>query len=285
MIRLALYLLLFMIPSLILGYLILMVSPHISRSALVFISTALILGTYFWYKRKKQNELLLAQNSHLTEEQPARLPDWLSKKRIPVFLGIASLLSGAIIFQANKTKLYIDNASEKDISVNIQNEGTHVVRAGTYKMLSIVKGDINLEYAGKKRKFSIPGGGKWVWNVDSLNSYIRSSVSYAANIDLYKDGKTPPEEKIPDFKIINDEFFEAQVDYVFDVPEKISIKKRRFSSDGPVTKTVLYRFNENDHTEEAITDTEISPDEAMDTVVVKSKPKSGEAAVRKKNRP
>ncbi len=285
MIRLALYFILFMIPALILGYLILMVSPHISRSALVFISTALILGAYFWYKRKKQNELLLAQNSHLPDEQPAQLPGWLSKKRIPVFLGIASLLAAVIIFQANKTKLYIDNATEKDISVNIEQEGTHLVRAGEYKMLSIVKGDINIEYSGKKRKFSIPSSGKWVWNIDSLNSYMRTSVSYAANIDLYKDGKNAPEEKMPDFKVINDEFFEAKVDYVFDVPEKISIKKRRFSSDGPVTKTVLYRFNENDVKEEAITNTEVSPDEPMDTVVVKPKSKSGEAAIRKKKRP
>ncbi|MFZ1528987.1 MAG: hypothetical protein WAT19_09570 [Ferruginibacter sp.] len=257
--------------------------PHISRSSLVLLTTGLIMGAYFWYKRKKQNELLLAQNSQLSGEPPAQLPDWLSKKRVPVFLGIASLVSASIIFQANKTKLYIDNASDKDISISFQNEGTHIVRAGTYKMISVVKGDINAEYGNKKRKFIIPNSSKWVWNVDTLNSYIRTSVSYASNTDLYKNGKNPTEEKMPEYKIIHDEFFEAKVDYVFDVPEKISIKKRRFSSDGPVSKTVLYRFNENDIKEEAVTDTEPATDEPMDTVVVKSKTKSREAAVRKKN--
>lgn len=261
MIRIAIYIVVFMIPAVLLGYIILQISPHISMSSLAVLTTGLILAAYFWYKKKRQNEILAAYGEDATAES---VPAWLRKKRYPVFLAAASLFGSMAVFQSNKTDLYIDNASEKDISIQLSNEGTHLVKAGTYKKLRVAKGPIEATYNNLKKHFNITDAGKWIWNIDSLNTYFRSSVTYTNSIDLYKNGKNVPEEENPDFQLVKGEFFETHVDYVFDIPEKISVKRSRLDNKA-VSKTVLYRFNQSGNDLPEISDTDV-----MDTVEVKS---------------
>lgn len=243
MLRLIPYIIFFMLPALLTGYLILIVFPHIPKYVLVVLNMTIIIGAFVKYKQN-QTKKLTAQN-RLSE-----LPDWLKSKTSMVILVVLALMASLVIYQANKTILYIDNASEKEIAIKISHEGTRMIKPGAFEKVEVVKGEIEFEYNNKKKQFNIPNEGKWVFNIDTLNTYIKTLVTYTNHRDLYRNGKNIPPDKENDMEIIKKEFFESNCDYVFDVPEKISVKRKSFGS-GDVNKTVLYRINSSDFLEKS----------------------------------
>ncbi|HFG1538219.1 TPA: hypothetical protein ACGFXR_002481, partial [Flavobacterium psychrophilum] len=88
----------------------------------------------------------------------------------------------------------------------------------------------------------VKDGGKWMFNVGSLNTYLQTTINYSNPKELYKDGKidTTKIENSKD-KIVKGEFFKIESDYVFEAPETITVDKD--SPNGKVeNRTVLYKL-------------------------------------------
>jgi len=226
------------IPFALLGYFLHYSLRHV-HPAVYYTGAALVLGgaLYFVYNKRKVY-------ADAGKEQD--IPSYFANSTY-LYLIIGAVLGTLVTGSAFRTTLYIDNGKATAVEVTIPNDGTHTIEAHKHLQTSVPTGDNEITIDGKVKKLSLPESGKWVYNIDSINVYLESTVDYSANDKLYKDGKadsTATETEAPDFKIVRGELFKADVDYLFDAPESISIKKR--DADKAVTKTVLYRINDLD---------------------------------------
>jgi hypothetical protein len=87
--------------------------------------------------------------------------------------------------------------------------------------------DIN----GKNETLNITSEGNWIYNVDTANTYIATSIEYGTS-------SASPSDKMPEMKMVKELFFKSDADYIFDSPESIKVK-----GNNKVTKTVLFRRN------------------------------------------
>ncbi len=235
MVRLALILAAMLLPAVIVGFLLLLLFPHIGAELLIGINLLLIIGGVLLYfnkaKRKAQEE----------GTEYTGFSGWKLGVGV-VVLGICTVLGSRLIFEYNKAGLYIDNASEKDITVKVAHLGSYTIKAGKHTKVQIVKGDVDVEYNNIKKHFIANTDGKWVWNIDSLNSYVKTEIVYSTRKDA--DAGNTSDGGKDKTEIITKEFFNPGADYVFEVPDQISIKKKRFEADKDVVKVVLYKISD-----------------------------------------
>jgi len=222
-------------PFALLGYFLHYSLRHV-HPAVYVVGAALVLGgaLYFVYSKRK-----VYTDAGKEQDIPSHFAN-----STYIYLIIGAVLGTLLSSNAFTTSLYIDNGRATPVTVIIPNEGTFTIEAHKHLKTSVPTGDNEITLDGKPKKLSLPESGKWVYNIDSLNLYVESTIDYSANETLYKNGKgdsTETESESPDFKIIRGELFNAHVDYMFDAPESISIKRR--DSDKTVTKKVLYRLN------------------------------------------
>lgn len=235
MILLVLLFALCIIPVAIVGSILLAAYPHFPQTSFVITCITIVIGIAWSFRKNR------LRHYETSEQTP---PNWLAGKKHFVILILATIVGSFAVFYTNKTDFYIDNGSNKSITVDIKDEGQVTIAPHSFVKKSVVKGINEVMYNNTKRTFDLKTHGKWIWNIDTLNTYVKSSITYSSETKLYKDKSSiSKEENDNDWKIISDEFFKADVDYMFEAPKSISVKKRSFSG-SQVKKTVLYRLND-----------------------------------------
>jgi|GEM_PF-7004181 len=247
MIRLGLYLLAYMIPGLLVGYLVLALFPYMPQIPLAAICILVVAGSFHTYRKKRKEQYIIDGL-----EQP--MPDWIRSHNQTIILSVVTLLSGLVMFLSNKTDVYLDNGSDKEINIKVSHYGPVKLAAHQFEKISVVKKDVEFEYNDKKKKFHIDGEGEWIWNIDTQYTYIRTSVTYSSTQVFRRNGSEVPAEESPDVDVLKDEFFNAHVDYMFETPETINVDKNSAVS-LDVKKKVLY------HTEDWIKMLDEMPDD------------------------
>jgi hypothetical protein len=155
------------------------------------------------------------------------------------------LISYFLVSSGFRTDIYIDNGKSVPVQVSISEEETQTVPANSYIQMSAPIGENEILIDGKKKKINILSKGIWVYNVENLNFYIEGTVDYSNPDVLYKD-KPADSTKTNTLgnKIIHEEFFKLESDYIFEAPESITIKKENQTNE-TLTRTVLYRIPKN----------------------------------------
>jgi hypothetical protein len=240
-IRLALLVVVFMLPGIALGSLLLYLFPYISQTLLVLLSLAIIMGTLLWYIKRRRTQ-------HLLEDADLLQKRWYHKNWPLVVTGLATALSSTFAFNNNKTHLYIDNGSKEAVTVSISHAPAVTVAAGKNMEVEVVAGKLDISYHNRSKTYDITKDGKWILNIDTQYIYIKAPVTYSTGDVLYKDGKNQQMDE-EDYPIIKEEFFNTQVDYLFDAPTSITIKRKRYDMGSKeVNKMVLYHYPKDDYT-------------------------------------
>jgi hypothetical protein len=104
-----------------------------------------------------------------------------------------------------------------------------------------VTGESTIEIEGKTKVFNLKNFGTFIFNIDSQNVYLKTTIKYTDAVIMRKDGTNPADSSDLGGTIIKNEFFEPQVTYLFDVPDKISVDKN--SSGKDIERTALIRIN------------------------------------------
>jgi hypothetical protein len=235
---LALYVAAAAIPAVILSLLLLKMMPHIPLPVLMLINLLVIVGGTVLYRRSRIS-------FYTTSGEPEKIPSWMQNKALIPFLVIGSLIGSAAIYMSNKADLYIDNGTDRVVKIDLKHEGSFDVPAHSYVKKTVVIGSDNeIKYEGKTRPLNIAKDGNWLFNIDTANTYVRTSVIYQST-SIFSKNETR-DSSMPDFKLVTGEFFDAEADFMFDAPDKI---KGERGKSGPVTKTVLLRIPHEDITE------------------------------------
>jgi hypothetical protein len=270
MIRLGLIVVAVLLPSALLAGLILAIFPHISQVMLIVVTTLIIGLLLFWYRKNKLKNLEEVRESGEFIEKR-----WFEKPWIFIGFLLCSVLGSSIMHGFNKVTIYLDNGSEKEIVVTINNKEKITVAAKKHQEVEVVAGSIDITYHNQTKKYTVDNTGKWILNIDTQNVYMAMPITYSSNTTLYKDGKMMESENERDYKIVKDEFFNTKADFLFEAPTTISIRKRRFESAKDVSKLVLYRYNKKEmaNSEEEEEEDESAADEVNTSKTVKDKAK------------
>jgi uncharacterized protein (UPF0333 family) len=212
------------IPGALLGMLLIKIFPHIPMLLHIVAVMLVVVGSFL---------LIIRNRKAYYADMPEEIPAWAREKKYPVILAITTLVASLVTFNDNKTSLYIDNGNAEKMVVRLKYEGEFEVPAHAHVKKEVVIGDDEIVYDGRTVKLPIAEDGKWIVNLNKQNKYVRTSVVYSANPSETQDDN-------PEFKLFDDEFFNAKVDYVFDAPEKITVKKSDMT--GSLHKTVLLRL-------------------------------------------
>jgi hypothetical protein len=232
------YLIFAMIPALLLGYSLLFFFPNTSWFVLVVLNLSTIIWAF--YKLRKMH-----REDWEASDKSGEKPKIGYLKRVWFFVVLGTIIGSNAIFSATKIPLYIDNASDKKVRIDIPYHGLVTVKAHSYEVLRVAKSKIEVAYNGKKKNLDMTTNGQWVLNIDGLNKYIRTDIKYSNEAQLLKHsgGELSPLEKAK-YEIIEDEFFNADVDFVFDAPSEI--ENESLLPFGTVQKTILYRMDNED---------------------------------------
>lgn len=235
------------IPSVILSFILMAVFPHIPMPLLLLLNVVVIAGGYFMIVRSR-----MAYYNSIGDPEAA--PSWVKRKNaVLVFAVIGSLIGSAAMYDNNKAKLFIDNGTDHSLKFTLKHSGSFEIPAHSFTEKTVVVGsDNDITYNGATKKLNIDRKGNWLLNVDTQNTYIRTSVVYKSKSIFTRDNEK--DMSMPDFSFVKEEFFNTETDYVFDAPE--SIRGDR-SQSGPVTKTVLLRVPKEDLPDDKTDSTEI----------------------------
>lgn len=197
------------------------------------INGILVIGAlYYIFKSRKQFVI--------DNEDEEGMPLHLEKSSY-FFIPVGAFIAFFLVYSSFRTSLYIDNGNSVPVEVKIAST-TKTVAPNDFVVIDTPLGENEISINGKKKTINILDNGKWVYNVDNLNSYIEGTVDYAdqsiRNINNVKDTTTT---KLSADKIIHKEFFKLESDFIFEAPETISVSKN--AQTGTVhTQTVLYRL-------------------------------------------
>lgn len=225
-----------MIPFAIFNFVLHTLFPHIPRWISLPL-TLIVAGGVIYYIYSARKKIMEEENDE------DFIPDYLTKSSY-FFIAIGSVLAYFLVSSSFRTVIYIDNGKAVPIKISISGEDPQTVPAKGFIETSAIIGENEITIDGKKKKnINIPEKGRWVYNVDNLNSYIETTVDYSNPDVLYKEKPAADTLKLgsPDTKIIHEEFFKLESDYIFDAPESITIKKEN-QNGGTVTQTVLHRL-------------------------------------------
>ncbi|WP_426483525.1 hypothetical protein [Flavobacterium sp. 2] len=197
------------------------------------INGILVIGAlYYIFKSRKQ---FIIDN-----EDEEGMPLHLEKSSY-FFIPVGAFIAFFLVYSSFRTSVYIDNGNSVPVEVKIAST-TKTVAPNDFVVIDAPLGENEISINGKKKTINILDNGKWVYNVDNLNSYIEGTVDYAdqsiRSINNVKDTTTT---KLSADKIIHKEFFKLESDFIFEAPETISVSKN--AQTGTVhTQTVLYRL-------------------------------------------
>ncbi|AIG35317.1 hypothetical protein [Flavobacterium psychrophilum] len=222
------------IPFYAFGYLLHYVFRHIPGWLSFVLNLLLLIGLIYYviFNRKKFFE---------EEEDVDYLPEHLEKSTY-FFLILGSFIGYFLASSSFRTTIYVDNGNSYPIEVSISEETSISIPANSFKKTSVPIGENETLINGKTKLIDVKDGGKWMFNVGSLNTYLQTTINYSNPKELYKDGKidTTKIENSKD-KIVKGEFFKIESDYVFEAPETITVDKD--SPNGKVENlTVLYKL-------------------------------------------
>lgn len=226
-----------MIPFAVFNFVLCTLFPHIPRWVSIPVNLIIVGGViYYMYSARKK---IMDE-----EKDEDFVPDYLKQSNY-AFIVIGSLISYFLVSSGFRTDVYIDNGKSVPVQVSISEEETQTVPANSYIQMSAPIGENEILIDGKKKKINILSKGIWVYNVENLNFYIEGTVDYSNPDVLYKD-KPADSTKTNTLgnKIIHEEFFKLESDYIFEAPESITIKKENQTNE-PLTRTVLYRIPKN----------------------------------------
>ncbi|TDO95420.1 hypothetical protein [Flavobacterium sp. 245] len=197
------------------------------------INVILVIGAlYYVYKSRKQ---FIADNED-EEGMPLQL-----EKSSYFFLPLGAVIAFFLVYSSFRTSLYIDNGNAVPVEVTIAST-TKTVAPNDFIVIDTPLGENEISINGKKKTINILDNGKWVYNVDNLNSYIEGTVDYAdQEVRSINNTQDTTATKLSVDKIIHKEFFKLESDFIFEAPETISVSKD--TQTGTVhTQTVLYRL-------------------------------------------
>ncbi|WPO79961.1 hypothetical protein [Flavobacterium sp. KACC 22761] len=204
----------------------------------VFISAPingiLVIGAlYYIYKSRKQ---FIIDN-----EDEEGMPFQLEKSSY-FFIPVGAFIAFFLVTSSFRTTLYIDNGKSVPVEVKISSEPIQTIAPNSFITTEVPIGQNEITINGKKKTINIADNGRWVYNVDNLNSYIESTVDYASQeIRSIHPEKDTTVTKLSVDKIIHKEFFKLESDFIFEAPETISVSKE--AQTGEIhTQTVLYRL-------------------------------------------
>ncbi|WP_289663758.1 hypothetical protein [Flavobacterium panacagri] len=218
-------------PFYLLHYLLYSTFNQIPYFVSVPINIILIAGAlYYVYSARKQFVI--------DNEDEEGMPVHLEKSSY-FFIPLAAMIALFLVSSSFRTSLYIDNGRSVPVEVKIASEATQTVAPNSFILVDVPIGKNEISINGTKKNINIQGKGRWVYNVDNLNSYIEGTVNYA-NPELSNANDTISTKLHVD-KIIHKEFFKLESDFIFEAPESITIKKDA-GIDKVHTQTVLYRL-------------------------------------------
>jgi hypothetical protein len=165
--------------------------------------------------------------------QPDNLPQWLADSMsitIPMGLGI---LAGAwFSYGSNKADLYIDNGTDKPFVFKIEGEGEFTVKPNDFVKVEVPQMENTMIIGKTERKLKIDNSGNWVFNPEKKYTYVEAT-------EVYGDATAVADTtKSPFGKMINEEFFRSNAEYMFEAPESVMLRKREKSK----SIVILYRL-------------------------------------------
>jgi hypothetical protein len=176
---------------------------------------------------------------------------------IMIGLIFTSLFGVYFVYLSNKVEFYIDNQTDSEKRVFVNNRKI-IVPVDGYKKIKVVEGNVVLRQGDVEKTVVVKTFESklddhdkdrpeifWVWNINGKGKYIKTSVTYGSNITkVFREsmGGISTENNDDDYKIITEEVFEIKAHYLFDIPEKI--KSSKSFGLGSETKIVLYRYND-----------------------------------------
>ncbi|KAF2335484.1 hypothetical protein [Flavobacterium daemonense] len=193
----------------------------------------IICALYYIFKSRKQFVI--------DNEDEEGMPVHLEKSSY-FFIPVGAFIAFFLVSSSFRTTLYIDNGKSVPVQVKISSEITQTVAPNSFISTEVPIGKNELIIDGKTKTINILDNGRWVYNVDNLNSYIESTVDYASQeVRPIKPVNDTTVTQLSVDKIIHKEFFKLESDFIFEAPETISVSKD--AETGTVhTQTVLYRL-------------------------------------------
>lgn len=197
------------------------------------INLILVIGAlYYVYTSRKQ---FIIDNED-EEGMPVQL-----EKSSYFFIPIGAVIAFFLVYSSFRTSLYIDNGNSVPVEVKISST-TKTVAPNDFIVIDTHLGENEISINGKKKTINIQDNGRWVYNVDNLNSYIEGTVDYAdPEVKSIKSANDTTVTKLSVDKIIHKEFFKLESDFIFEAPETISVSKNA-QTNTIRTQTVLYRL-------------------------------------------
>jgi hypothetical protein len=231
---LAIRVLLCAIPAFLIGY----CYQYFFRDAplqIHIVLTYAVLGGIGYYIYKAQRQFLANGG------EPAEMPFLLHNTMFPaLFIGSIGAIFWSIM--SFRTECYIDNGREKPVVV-VTKMGKYTIPSKAYQNITLVLGDNELTIDNIPKKINLKDKGKWIWNIDSLNSYVETTVVYRQKSvsDDVSAGSDYSETEAPT-DTIRAELFKSNTDLIFQAPDELEAKRsdRKKSS---VLKTILQRVN------------------------------------------
>jgi hypothetical protein len=107
----------------------------------------------------------------------------------------------------------------------------------------LATGTNDISFDGKSKTINVTDKGKWLFNIDSINTYILASVNYSNEVELYKNGQIDSTKlQSQELKFIKGELINVETDYFFKAPESITVSKN--DTHTSVARQVLYRLGD-----------------------------------------
>jgi hypothetical protein len=224
--------LLFMVPAWLTSSLLIKLFPTIPVWALLTINIVVWLGSLF---------VLLYKIRQYRLSKGGIPPAWTKSWLIIALFG-AGIIGGTIAtFNTSRTTLHIENGTNRNISYTLSRYGSFTISAYSSKKLTLPQGVYQLDFENTRRQLIMPERADWIFNTHKANHYIRGTARYVnrelQEIESWKNGGVAEQTDV-----LSEEFFETDTDYVFEAPNRISRRRRRFSS-SDFTKTVLIRLS------------------------------------------
>jgi hypothetical protein len=225
-------LLIAMLPALAVGYIFRYFFPFLPEWLQVAPFILLIAGgIYFIYKNRK---------IRIDNDEEDYLPEWLHKSSY-VYIILGSIMGLFLTASSFRTSVSFDNGRNTTVKITLNKNSTFEVSPKNFYNISMPKGENEIIIDGKVSKINVESDGKWVYNIDNLNSYYIESIDYSNPNTLYKNGKIDSTLlNQGTIKILSGELIKAEVDYLFNAPESITVKKR--DAKESISKKVLFRI-------------------------------------------
>lgn len=184
---------------------------------------------YFLYFKNKENDFL--QNSPFLQE---------NKTYVIIATLLGCVLSGIFINHSLTSIVYFDNGKKNDATlVYTDREGKSQTVALPHSKATEIElpiGNVKFTINGKPKEIVTIPDTKFIFNIDTANAYVLTE-------EYYGEDQTAQDFK-PKFEAIKKEFFRINVDYLFEAPDSIFVKKNEKK-----TKTILYRVNDDKSSE------------------------------------